>query len=61
MLAIVIVGFVLTDSDFWKIYLISAGILLPFLFVIFTKFRKFKDPVYENFRIWRTFKKIPNR
>jgi len=58
MLAIVIVGFVLTDSDFWKIYLISAGILLPFLFVIFTKFRKFKDPVYENFRIWRTFKKF---
>lgn len=58
MLSILIVGFVLTNEDYWKIYLIAAGILLPFLFIIFTKFRKFKDPIYEDFKIWKTFKKF---
>ncbi|MDP6387794.1 MAG: MFS transporter [Candidatus Pacebacteria bacterium] len=56
--SILIVGLILTNEDYWKIYLISAGVLLPFLFIIFTKFRNFKDPVYENFKIWRTFKKF---
>ena len=58
ILSILIVGLILTNNDFWKIYLISAGVLLPFLFIIFTKFRNFKDPVYEDFKIWRTLKKF---
>lgn len=58
ILSILIVGFILKDNEFWKVYLISAGILIPFLLIVLIKFRKFKDPVYESFRILNTIKKI---
>jgi MFS family permease len=41
-----IVGLILTTPDYWKIYLISASFLVPFIILIFSNFRKFKDPVY---------------
>jgi len=58
VLSIFIVGFILKDSEFWKVYLASALALALFLFVIFIKFRKFKDLAYENFNILNTLKRI---
>lgn len=58
ILSILFVSFVLKDSEFSKVYMISAMILIPFLFIILIKFRKFKDPIYENFKILDTIKKI---
>lgn len=60
ILSILIVGFILKNNEFWKVYLVSAGILIPFLLLILIKFRKFKDPVYENFKILNTLKKVRN-
>ena len=58
VLSIFIVGFILKNNEFWKVYLVSALVLALFLFIIFIKFRKFKDPVYENFNILNTLKRV---
>jgi MFS family permease len=51
-------GFILQDNNFWKIYVVSALSLIPFLFIILIRFRKFKDPVCENLKILTTIKKV---
>lgn len=43
-----IAGLILTNSAYWKIYLIAALFLLPLLYIIVISFRKFKDPQYRN-------------
>ncbi|MFH1402187.1 MAG: MFS transporter [Patescibacteria group bacterium] len=53
-----IMGVLLTNGDYWKIYLISAGILLPVMALLFFNFRDFKDPVYKVTPFLGTFKKI---
>ncbi len=51
----VIVGLVLTTStEYWKIYLMSALFLIPFLLIILLNFRKFKDPEYPQIDIQKT-------
>ena len=51
----VIVGLVLaTNSDYWKIYLMSALFLIPFLLIIIINFWKFKDPEYPKIDINKT-------
>ena len=45
----IIVGLILNnDSEYWKIYLISAIFLIPFLLIILLNFRNFKDPDYPK-------------
>ena len=56
--SILLVGFILKDSEFWRVYLTSVGILIPFLLIVLIKFRKFKDPVYESPKILNTIKKV---
>jgi len=46
-------GLILTNSDYWKVYLISALFLIPFLFLI-VRFRDFKDPPYHDLKVWET-------
>lgn len=58
ILSILTAGFILTNNDFWKIYLTSAFIMFPFLVIILIKFRKFKDPVYNKLKTIDTIKKI---
>lgn len=41
-----IAGLILSKPDYWKIYLISAAFLVPFLVILMTHFRHFTDPVY---------------
>ena len=51
----VIVGLVLTTgTDYWKIYLISALFLVPFILIILINFWKFKDPEYPKIDIHKT-------
>ncbi|MEI6553637.1 MAG: MFS transporter, partial [bacterium] len=51
----IIVGLVLaTNSDYWKIYLMSALFLIPFLLIIVINFWKFKDPEYPKIDIHKT-------
>jgi MFS family permease len=41
-------GFILSDSQFWKIYTVSAILVLPALFIIARKLSNFCDPEYKN-------------
>jgi len=41
-----IAGLILTKPDYWKIYLISATFLIPFLAILISYFRTFKDQEY---------------
>jgi len=51
-----IVGLILINSDYWKIYLLASLTLLPALFIIIYKFRTFKDFHYDNFKFINTVK-----
>jgi len=44
----VIVGAVMTDSEFWKIYLLSAAFMVPVLLTVCISLHNFKDPRYEE-------------
>lgn len=52
-------GFILTNGDFWKVYVIAALFLLPFMFLM-RRFRHFKDPRYHSLQIRKTFTCIVN-
>ena len=51
-------GFILSDGDYWKIYLAGAILILPALFLLRGGFKKFSDPTYKNIAIWSTLKNI---
>ena len=51
-------GFLLTDTDFWKVYLLGAGILLPTFFILLRYLKYFKDPVYKEPTLLITAKKV---
>lgn len=45
-----IVGLILTNGDYWKIYLLSAILLVPFLAVI-SRMKNFEDPQYDKMEV----------
>ncbi len=45
-----IVGLLLTNGDYWKVYLLSVLFLIPFLAVI-SRLKNFKDPKYDKMKI----------
>ena len=53
-----LVGFILSDGDYWKIYLAGALLILPALFLLRGGFRKFSDPPYKNIAIILALKNI---
>lgn len=55
-----IVGFILTNGDYWKIYLLSTLISLPFVSILIFGIKKIKDPIYKTLPFLKTFKKIKN-
>lgn len=59
ILAPLVAGLIITNSDYWKIYLISSLFLIPFIFLIYN-FRNFEDPEYHELKIWSTLKYIKN-
>src|SRR3989338_296705 len=38
---------ILTDGDYWKIFLAAALLILPILFFVHNNLKKFKDPEYK--------------
>lgn len=44
----VFVAFIIGDSDYWKIFLAAAVILVPMAILIIKRFGDFKDPPYEE-------------
>ena len=54
-------GFILTDGDFWKLFYISAFIMVPALLLLYMRFRDYKDPVYDDVPFINTIKEIWRR
>lgn len=46
-----IAGLILSEPVYWKLYLIAAIFLVPFLILISSNFRKFEDPYYPKLHI----------
>jgi len=53
-------GLLLTNGDYWKIYLLAAGLVIVLMLLLLTNFRTFKDPVYVHVPFWQTLKRIWN-
>ncbi len=54
----IMVGAILTDSDFWKIYLISGLIILPVMLIIHLNLREIKDVRYETPAFLKSIKEL---
>lgn len=53
-----ITSFILTDSDYWKIYMAAGALLLPVLFIIKHNLKNFKDKNYNKIPFLITLKGI---
>lgn len=54
-------GLLLRDTELYgRVYLFSAGILIPALFILFFSFRHFKDPIYRATPLLKTFRELKN-
>lgn len=54
MLGPLLAGLLLTDHDFWKVYILGAILILPILFIFSRYTKDFKDPEYEKPEIFKT-------
>lgn len=61
VLAPFIAGLLLTNGDFWKLFFVSALVMIPVLLLLYTQFRNHKDPVYDNVPFLKTLKEIKRR
>lgn len=61
VLAPFIAGLLLTNGDFWKLFFVSALVMIPVLLLLYTQFRNHKDPVYDNAPFLKTLKEIRQR
>lgn len=53
-----IAGLFLSKGYYWGVYLLSALMTIPFLFLVRKNFKDFKDPNYFDTPFWKTLKKI---
>lgn len=53
-----IAGSILTNGDYWKIYILATISMAAFLLILITNFRDFKDPKYDRVPFWDTFKEV---
>jgi MFS family permease len=51
----VIAGFLLSENQFWKVYIVSALLVLPALFIIIRKLSQFSDPDYKDVSLIEMF------
>lgn len=51
ILAPLVAGLMIADSDFWKVYLAASLFLIPFLFLM-RDFKDFEDPPYHKLKLW---------
>ncbi len=55
-----LVGYLLTNGDYWKVYLIATITSLPFVSLLIFGVKKFKDPIYNVSSFFKTFKAVRN-
>ncbi len=53
-----IAGLILKSYGFKELYVLSAVVLIPFMFLLWYMFNKFKDPVYEKLAIMPTIREL---
>jgi len=53
-----VISFVLTDGDYWKIYVLSILMSLPIIFLLYSNLHDFRDRRYVYTPFWRTLKQI---
>jgi MFS family permease len=53
-----ITGTVLSNGDYWKVFALSAILLVPVLLINVGNFRQFKDPFYHDFSPIQTFRSV---
>jgi len=58
VLSPMIAGFILTNGDYWKVYLAAAGFMMVVLFFLMPNLKQYKDPAYERIPFWSTFKEV---
>ena len=58
LMSTLLISVLLTDIDFWKIYLFSAVIIFPALFILFARFQSFEDREYDDFKVFESIKCI---
>ncbi len=51
-------GYLLSNSDFWKLYLLSSLVLFPTLILIYFNFKNIPDNHYDHPPFWKTLKEI---
>lgn len=56
-----VAGFILTDHDYWKVFLLASILLLPTIFLLAKNFRDFKDPKYEKADFFKTLHLLKER
>jgi len=56
MLGPLLSGLIIGESDYWKMYVIAAILMVVLTLLLLSNFRDFKDPQYERVPFWRTFK-----
>ena len=56
-----IAGFILTDSNYWQVFLIASLFMIPMVILISKVFSNFRDPEYYSAPFWSTLKKIRGR
>ncbi len=56
-----IAGFILTNGDYWKIYLTASLFILPIFYLTRTKLKGFQDPKYDKVPFWSTLREIYQR
>ena len=54
----IIVGWLLVNNEYWKVYTLSAVMLIPIAIITLLRFRSFRDPQYTHVPILNTVKRI---
>ncbi len=55
------VGLILSDSEFWKVFLLSAVLMIPFLLLMGLSFRRFSIPTYPAFHLLSILSSLSNQ
>lgn len=58
VLSPLVIGLIVGNDNFWKVYVLSAAFIIPFIYVIIRRFRNFADPAYNSFHIRKTLSEV---
>ena len=61
VLSPVLAAGILTNGDYWRVYLAAAVLFLPALIIFNTKLNRFKDPLYRVTPFFKTLREVIRR